>query len=196
MGCAVSAALPIPVIQLLQVLTVALGAPGVSGVIARVEARLQGRRGPRVLQPYYDLAKLFRKEALAPEGASWVFLAAPLIAVTCYLTVPLLIPVLTSYGLPLGYMGDILGGGFILSLASFLVAAAALETGSPYAQLGVEPGQDVRGDHRAGGAVRGVHRGAAHRDRPAVRAGRDGPVQRPGRSSGPRICWPRRRCSW
>jgi len=135
-GCAMSAALPIPVIQLLQVLTVALGAPGVTGVIAKVEARLQGRRGPRVLQPYCDLAKLFGKEGLAPEQASWFFLAAPLIAVTCYLTIPLLIPVLTSYGLPLGYMGDILGGGFLLSLASFVVATAALETGSPYAQLG------------------------------------------------------------
>src|SRR5712692_2860136 len=135
-GHAVSAALPIPVVQFLQVSTVAAGAPGISGVIARMEARLQGRRGPRVLQPYYDLAKLFRKEALAPEGASWVFLAAPLAAMTCYLTVPLLIPVLTSYPLPLGYMGDILGGGFILSLASFAVAVAALETGSPYAQLG------------------------------------------------------------
>lgn len=131
-----SVSLPIPVIQFLQVLTVAGAAPGVSGVISRVEARLQGRRGPRVLQPYYDLAKLFRKEALAPEGASWVFLAAPVAAFTCYLTVPLLIPVLTTYPLPLGYMGDILGGGFILSLASFLVAVAALETGSPYAQLG------------------------------------------------------------
>src|SRR6202522_4090071 len=135
-GCAVSAALPVSVIQLLQVLTVAFGAPGVTGVIAKVEARLQGRRGPRILQPYFDLAKLFRKETLAPEGASWVFLAAPVAAFTCYLTVPLLIPVLTTFPLPLGYMGDILGGGFILSLASFLVAVAALETGSPYAQLG------------------------------------------------------------
>ncbi|HEY3684089.1 MAG TPA: NADH-quinone oxidoreductase subunit H [Streptosporangiaceae bacterium] len=131
-----SAALPDPVVQILQVLTIAGAAPGVSGVIARVEARLQGRRGPRVLQPYYDLAKLFRKETLAPAGASWFFLAAPLIAFVCYLTVPLLIPVLTSYGLPLGYMGDILGGGFVLALASFVVAVAALETGSPYAQLG------------------------------------------------------------
>ena len=128
--------MPIPVIQLLQVLTVAVAAPGLTGVIARVEARLQGRAGPRVLQPYYDLAKLFRKEALAPEGASWFFLAAPVIAVAAYLTVPLLIPVLTTYGLPLGYMGDILGGGFLLSLASFVVATAALESGGPYAQLG------------------------------------------------------------
>ena len=117
-----SAALPIPVIQLLQVLTVAIGAPAVTGVIAKVEARLQGRRGPRVIQPYYDLAKLARKEALAPRTASWFFLAAPLIAVAAYLTIPLLIPVLTTYGLPLGYMGDILGGGFLLSLASFVVA--------------------------------------------------------------------------
>jgi formate hydrogenlyase subunit 4 len=129
-------ALPIPVIQLLQVLTIAVAAPWVSGVIARIEARLQGRTGPRILQPYYDLAKLFRKEALAPEGATWFFLVAPVVAVAAYLTVPLLIPVLTTYGLPLGYMGDILGGGFMLSLASFLVASAALETGSPYAQLG------------------------------------------------------------
>jgi formate hydrogenlyase subunit 4 len=131
-----SAAVPIPVIQLLQVLTIALGAPGLMGVIAKIEARLQGRRGPRVLQPYYDLAKLCRKEALAPSGASWFFLAAPFVAVAAYLTVPLLIPVLTTYGLPLGYMGDILGGGFLLSLASFVVATAALATGSPYAQLG------------------------------------------------------------
>jgi formate hydrogenlyase subunit 4 len=128
--------LPIPAIQCLQAATIAVAAPGVSGVIARIEARLQGRTGPRVLQPYFDLRKLFRKEALAPEGASWVFLAAPVAAMACYLTVPLLIPVLTTYGLPLGYMGDILGGGFILSLASFLIAVAALETGSPYAQLG------------------------------------------------------------
>jgi formate hydrogenlyase subunit 4 len=132
----VSAALPIPVIQLLQVLTIAVAAPGITGVIARMEARLQGRAGPGVRQPYYDLAKLFRKEALAPEGASWFFLAAPVLAVAAYLTVPLLIPVLTTYGLPLGYMGDILGGGFLLSLASFLVATAALESGGPYAQLG------------------------------------------------------------
>jgi formate hydrogenlyase subunit 4 len=131
-----SAAVPIPVIQLLQVLTVGLAAPGLMGVIAKVEARLQGRRGPRVLQPYYDLAKLCRKEALAPAGASWFFLVAPPAAAAAYLTIPLLIPVLTTYGLPLGYMGDILGGGFLLSLASFLVATAALETGSPYAQLG------------------------------------------------------------
>lgn len=123
-------------IQVLQVLTVFLGAPGISGVIAQVEARMQGRRGPRVLQPYYDLAKLFHKEAVAPQDAGPFFLIAPVLALACYLTVPLLIPVLASYTLPLGNMGDILGGGFLLSWASFVVAVAAAETGDSYAQLG------------------------------------------------------------
>ena len=128
--------LPLVLIQVLQVLTILLASPGVSGVISHVEARLQGRRGPRVLQPYSDLAKLFRKEALAPRGASPLFLLAPVLAFACFLTVPLLIPVLTTYALPGATMGDILGGGIILAFASFLVAVAAGETGDPYAQLG------------------------------------------------------------
>ncbi|MHB1969575.1 MAG: respiratory chain complex I subunit 1 family protein [Acidimicrobiales bacterium] len=124
------------VIQALQDVTIVLGAPLVSGAVAAIEARLQGRRGPRVLQPYYDLIKLFQKETVVPEGSSWVFLAAPIVAFASYLIVPLLIPVLTTYGLPLGYMGDILGGGFVLALAGFVVALAATESGAPYAQLG------------------------------------------------------------
>jgi len=123
-------------IQVFQVLTIVVFAPLVSGGIAHLEARLQGRRGPRILQPYYDLAKLFRKETLVPENAGWVFMVAPIVAFTCYLIVPLLIPVLTAFPLPLGYMGDILGGAFILTLAGFAVALAAAESGGPYAQLG------------------------------------------------------------
>lgn len=123
-------------VQVLQVMTILGGAPLVSGFVSHVEGRLQGRRGPRILQPYYDLAKLFRKETVVTEESSWVFLAGPVVAFGCYLIVPLLIPVLTTYGLPLGYMGDILGGAFILALAGFAVALAATESGAPYAQLG------------------------------------------------------------
>ncbi len=128
--------LPPSAVNALQVVTIAVGAPLVSGGIAAMSARIQGRRGPRVLQPYYDLGKLFRKETLVPEGATWVFVAGPIVAFAAYLVVPLLIPVLTSYPLPLGYMGDILGGGFVLALAGFAVALAAAESGGPYAQLG------------------------------------------------------------
>lgn len=123
-------------VQAIQVLTILLGAPLVSGVISHIEARIQGRRGPRVLQPYYDIAKYFSKETLVTNESSWVFLAGPIVAISCYLTVPLLIPVLTTFPLPLGFSGDILGGGFLLALASFSVAIAGAESGAPYAQLG------------------------------------------------------------
>ena len=128
--------LSLVVIQLLQVATIVFASPGITGVIAHVEARLQGRRGPRLLQPYYDLAKLFRKEALAPHNVGPFFLLAPVLAFACYMTVPLLIPVLTTYALPGADLGDILGGGIILAFASFVIAVAAAETGDPYAQLG------------------------------------------------------------
>ncbi|MGH3050433.1 MAG: NADH-quinone oxidoreductase subunit H, partial [Gaiellaceae bacterium] len=94
------------------------------------------RHGPRLLQPYYDIAKLFRKETVLPDGAGPVFRAAPYVAFACYLTVPLLIPELVAFPPQLAYMGDILGGGFLLSLASYAVSLAAIDSGSPYAQLG------------------------------------------------------------
>ena len=42
-------------------------APGVNGVIKRIKAILQGRHGPPVLQPYFDLVKLLRKDAVVSE---------------------------------------------------------------------------------------------------------------------------------
>ncbi|MGD9695048.1 MAG: NADH-quinone oxidoreductase subunit H [Thermoleophilia bacterium] len=123
-------------IQGLQVLTIVGFAPLVSGVIARAEAIVQQRRGPSIWQPYRDIRKLLGKETVLPAPAGPLFRAAPYVSFAAYATVPLLIPVLTSYGLPLGYMGDILAGGLILGLGSFVVSLAAIDSGSPYAQLG------------------------------------------------------------
>lgn len=123
-------------IQVLQVGTVLVLSPLVTGVIARAEAIVQMRRGPRLLQPYYDIAKFFRKETVLPDGASVVFRVAPYVAFACYCIVPLLIPVLTDFPPQASYLGDILGGGFILGLASYAVSLAAIDSGSPYAQLG------------------------------------------------------------
>ncbi len=111
-------------------------APLLTGLIARAEARIQQRQGPRVLQPYFDILKLLRKETVLPQPAGPVFRLAPYVSFAGYATVPLLIPVLTSFGLPLGYMGDILAGGLLLGMASFAISIAAIDSGSPYAQLG------------------------------------------------------------
>jgi formate hydrogenlyase subunit 4/hydrogenase-4 membrane subunit HyfE len=58
------------------------------------------------------------------------------VSFAAFATIPLLIPALTTFPLPLGYMADFFGVGLILALASFSVSLAALDSGSPYAQLG------------------------------------------------------------
>jgi formate hydrogenlyase subunit 4 len=122
--------------QIAQVLTVLLLAPLLQGFIQRFEERVQRARGPSLLQPYRDLLKLFRKQLVIPASASWIFWAAPLVAFTAMLTVPILIPVLTNYPLPLSDMGDILGGGLILTVGTFFVNLAALDSGSAYGGIG------------------------------------------------------------
>lgn len=123
-------------LQIAQVATVLALSPLIQGIIAQFEERVQRGQGPGVFQPYRDLWKLFRKQIVVPETASWLFWVTPVVAFTCMLTVPILIPVLTNFPLPLSDMGDILGGGLILTLGSFMIVLAGLDTGSAYGGVG------------------------------------------------------------
>jgi formate hydrogenlyase subunit 4 len=76
--------LPLWAIQVCQVLALPVFAPLISGIIVKAEARVQWRTGPSVLQPYYDIAKFFRKESVRPQTASPFFEIAPLIAFAAY----------------------------------------------------------------------------------------------------------------
>ena len=123
-------------LQIAQVVTVIAVSPLLQGVILQWEERVQRARGPGIFQPYRDLWKLFHKQLVVPDTASWIYWAAPVVAFTCMLTVPILIPVLTDFPLPLSDMGDILGGGLILTLGSFAVVLAGLDSGSAYGGIG------------------------------------------------------------
>jgi formate hydrogenlyase subunit 4 len=123
-------------LQIAQVLTVLVFSPLLSGTIAKLEERVQRARGPSLFQPYRDLWKLFHKQLVVPETASFIYWLAPFVAFAAMLTVPILIPVLTDYPLPLSDMGDILGGGLILTLGSFMIVLAGLDSGSAYGGIG------------------------------------------------------------
>jgi formate hydrogenlyase subunit 4 len=124
------------VINLLQALVVLLFAPLAKGVLNRLKERLQSRRGPPVLQPYYDLWKLFHKDEVVSEQSSWVFRLAPYLVFIAPLLVTLLIPVLTAYPLFMAFMADMVGAGFILALSGFFASAAAIDTANPYGAMG------------------------------------------------------------
>src|ERR1700728_4207620 len=111
-------------------------APLLQGAILQFEERVQRAQGPGIFQPYRDLWKLLHKQIVVPQTASWIYWIAPFVAFTAMLTVPILIPVLTDFPLPLSDMGDILGGGFILTLGSFMIVLAGLDTGGAYGGIG------------------------------------------------------------
>jgi formate hydrogenlyase subunit 4 len=123
-------------LQVCQVLCVLLLAPLLQGFILKAEERVQRSRGPSIFQPYRDLWKLFHKQSVAPESASWIYMIAPIVAFTAMLIVPILIPVLTDRPLPLSDMGDMLGGGMILTLGSFAIILAGLDSGNVYGGIG------------------------------------------------------------
>jgi formate hydrogenlyase subunit 4 len=123
-------------LQVAQVLTVVVLAPLIQGIILQFEERVQRSQGPGIFQPYRDLWKLFHKQIVVPQTASWLFWVTPIVAFTCMLVVPILIPVLTNFPLPESDMGDILGGGLILTLGSFMIILAGLDTSSAYGGIG------------------------------------------------------------
>jgi formate hydrogenlyase subunit 4 len=124
------------VLQICQVLCVLLLAPLLQGFILKAEERVQRSRGPSLIQPYRDLWKLFHKELVLPESASWIFWIAPFVAFTAMMIVPILVPVLTDRPLPLSDMGDMLGGGMVLTLGSFAILLAGLDSGNVYGGIG------------------------------------------------------------
>jgi formate hydrogenlyase subunit 4 len=124
------------VIQVLQSLVVLAAAPLYAGVLARAEAVIASKRGPSVLQPYRDLGKLLRKGSVISDQASWVFRITPFVTFGCYLTVSVIVPVITNTPLPLAFLGDLIGGAFVLALAGFMTSLAGLDTASPYGGLG------------------------------------------------------------
>ncbi len=110
-------------------------APLLRGAIKKMKARMQTRQGPPLLQGYYDLAKLLRKETVRSETASWVYALGPRLYFAAAVAATTLVPVLIA-ATPLEGAGGILGLVGILALGRFALAAAALDTGSPFGGMG------------------------------------------------------------
>jgi formate hydrogenlyase subunit 4 len=120
----------------IQVLFVLAFAPLYAGVLSRLKEIVQSKRGPSVLQPYWDIWKLLHKDETVSEETTWIFRVTPYLVFVAPIFVTVLIPVLTDYPLIFAFMGDMLAGGFFLSLAGFFAALAAVDTGNPYGPMG------------------------------------------------------------
>lgn len=105
--------------------------PLVQGLIKKLKAKMQGRIGPGILQPYYDLFRLCKKEMVISSTCSWVFKAAPYVVFGSTVAAALIIPVVTPDA-PFGRIADIIALIYLFGLGRFFMALAALDAGTAF----------------------------------------------------------------
>jgi formate hydrogenlyase subunit 4 len=119
-----------------QAALVVLLGPLVTGIVQKLKARLQCRRGASVWQPYRDLAKLLRKGTVQSDTATPFFRAIPVLVLAATVTAAAMLPVLWA---PVG-RGPALGDAILLiallALARFLCAIGALDAGGAFGGMG------------------------------------------------------------
>lgn len=121
--------------MVLQIVLIVAVAPVVVGITRQSRARLEGRAGAGVWQPWRDLRKLSGKQSLRPDGTTLVFLAAPVVMTGSMLVVAGIVPVIVA-GSPASRVGDLLVVVGLLLVSTVTLALAGLDTGTAFGGMG------------------------------------------------------------
>ncbi|HXH72098.1 MAG TPA: NADH-quinone oxidoreductase subunit H [Mariprofundaceae bacterium] len=122
-------------LQLLQAVLLVMIAPVAAGFVRKLKARLQNRQGAPVLQPWRDLLKLFGKEVVLAEHASWLFRTAPYVVFTATVMAATVVPALWL-ATPLSLTADVIALVALLALARFFMALAGMDIGTAFGGMG------------------------------------------------------------
>jgi formate hydrogenlyase subunit 4 len=118
-----------------QMTLILLLAPLLTGLVRKVKARLQRRRGPDLIQPYRDLRRLLGKEAVVAENASWLFRTAPYFVFASTWVAAALIPTFAA-NLMFSWSGDLIAITALLGSARFALALAGMDIGTSFGGIG------------------------------------------------------------
>lgn len=102
-----------------------ISAPLVAAIIKISKARMQNRRGPGVLQVYYDLFKLLQKDSMVSPTTSWIFTVAPFVYFAGAFGAAALLSA-----------GDLFALLYLLAAGRFFLALASLDAGSTFGGMG------------------------------------------------------------
>jgi formate hydrogenlyase subunit 4 len=122
-------------LQAVQMLLVLALAPLLTGLVRKAKARLQRRQGPSLLQPYRDLVRLFRKDVVLAENASWLFRCTPYLVFAGIWVAAALIPAFALH-LPFEKSADLIAIVALLGSARFFMALAGLDIGTSFGGIG------------------------------------------------------------
>lgn len=120
---------------LIQLLVILLLAPLLTGVIKKVKALTQKRKGAPLLQQYRDLWKLLKKTAVVSDTASWIFKAAPYVVLVSAIGAAMLVPVSTRLAVA-SFPGDLILFFYLLALGRFFLILAGMDTASTFGGMG------------------------------------------------------------
>jgi formate hydrogenlyase subunit 4 len=121
--------------QGVQMLLVLLLAPLLTGFVRKVKARLLRRRGPPLVQPYRDLARLLRKEVVLAANASWLFRVIPYIVFAATWVAASLVPTFRT-GLMFSWSADLIALIALLGSGRFFLALAGMDVGTGFGGIG------------------------------------------------------------
>ena len=113
----------------------AAGAPLLNGIVNILKARLSGRLGAPVLQPYFDLIRLAQKETIYSRSSGFITRLAPVVVWNTTAFAVLLLPV-GPFPASISFDGDIILLAYLLGLARFLQILAALDVASSFEGMG------------------------------------------------------------
>ena len=126
----------------LQGVGVAAGAPFVVGGMRQVRARLEGRAGGGIGQPWRDLRKLLRKQVVTPNGTTVVFVFAPAVIAGSALLIAVAAPLFAT-GSPLDSSIDLFAVVGLLFIGTVALGLAGLDTGTAFGGMGASRGLTV-----------------------------------------------------
>jgi formate hydrogenlyase subunit 4 len=122
-------------IQGVQMFIVLALAPLLTGFVRVVKARLLRRRGPPLLQPYYDLARLLGKQVVLADNASWLFRVTPYMVFAATWVAAALVPTFAA-GLMFSWSADLIAIIALIASARFFLALAGLDIGTSFGGIG------------------------------------------------------------
>ncbi|QGM97762.1 respiratory chain complex I subunit 1 family protein [Methylocystis parvus] len=109
--------------------------PLLIGFTRKVKARLLRRRGPPLLQPWYDLLRLLKKEVVLAEDASWLYRAAPYVIFATTWVAAALVPTFAT-GLMFSWTADLIALAALLGAGRFFLALAGMDVGTSFGGIG------------------------------------------------------------
>jgi formate hydrogenlyase subunit 4 len=122
-------------IEAAQILILLFVAPAFTGWVRTVKCRMQGRTYAGIFQPYRNIAKLFAKEVILAENASWIFRATPYIVFGVTVMIGGIIP-LISIDLPFAATADVIALVMLFAIIRFFTALAGMDIGTAFGGMG------------------------------------------------------------